>query len=100
MRKVYENVSSSRLSCMRRAAQRQIRQLASQKGYNIERLQMPEGDNTTWRAVLSKGSSQLEFVLKVSRSNNKLTLEVVKMPSLVPPALAIQKVDAIYRNCG
>lgn len=100
MRKVYENVSSSRLACMRREAQRQIRQMASQKGFNIERLQMPEGDNATWRAVLSKGSLRLEFALKVSRSNNRLTLEVVKMPSHIPPAIAIQKVDAIYRYCG
>lgn len=100
MRKVYENVSSTRLSCMRREVQRQVRQFASQSGYNIERLSMPEGDNVTWKAVLSKGSSHLEFALKVSRSNNKLTLDVVKMPPGVPAGAAIRKADIIYRNCG
>ncbi|MGE5449820.1 MAG: hypothetical protein ACM3PA_00380 [Methanomassiliicoccales archaeon] len=100
MRKVYDNVDSSRFSCMRRDAQRQTRQFASQYGYTIQKLQMPEGDNTTWRAVLAKGASSLEIAIKVSRNNNKLILEVVKMPSSIISAVAIRKVDAIYRHCG
>lgn len=100
MRKVYDNVSSSRFSCMRREAQRQTRQFASQHGYTIDKLVIPEGDNSTWRAALTKGSSHLEIAVKVSRSNNKLTLEVIKMPPFVPAGAAISKVDAIYRHCG
>jgi len=100
MRKVYENVSSSRFSCMRREAQRQIRQFAGQKGYIIERLSMPEGDNATWQGVLAKGSSKLEFAIKVSRANNRLSLEVIRMPSFIPSGAVISKVDTIYRHCG
>ncbi|MGE5380037.1 MAG: hypothetical protein ACM3NT_03105 [Methylocystaceae bacterium] len=100
MRKVYDNVSSSRFSCMRREAQRQIRQFAKISGYTIERWQIPEGDNTTWRVALAKGSSHLEFAIKVNRSHNQLSLEVVKMPPMVPAGAALQKVDAIYRHCG
>lgn len=100
MRKVYENVSSSRLACMRREAQRQIKQLAAQGGFTIERLSMPEGDNATWRCVLAKGGTRLEFAVKVARANNRLTLEVLRMPSFIPGGAAISKVDAIYRHCG
>lgn len=102
MRRIYENVTKKRLDCMRRQSRKMILDFANSKGYTVEKLQLPEGDEGLWEVRL-KGRPPLPDIYSavyVKRNHrNQLLVVVREIQPYIPLSLAVKKADEVYRGC-